>query len=169
MNSEYNPPIGHIDSPSQTEKTFRIKHSIKNRNLFVIDKISKENIANHNKKYNRFLIKCDFELFFKNDFSKPIHTETDFYGNTNPINLERYLLYHIDDFIEKGHIFSHIDEMNTTTVNDEMYMTYNYYIKHPMPAVGLKLNMIFSKNPNLIKSPYRSHIHPLIRKHSHIR
>ena len=59
--------------------------------------------------------------------------------------------------------------MNITTVNDKMYMTYDYYIKHPMPAVELKLDMIISKNPHLIKSLNRSPIHPLIRKYSHIR
>ena len=59
--------------------------------------------------------------------------------------------------------------MNITTVNDKMYMTYDYYIKHPMSAVELKLNTINSKNPNLIKSLNRSHIHPLFRKYFHIR
>ena len=39
-----------------------------------------------------------------------------------------------------------------------MYMNYDYYIKHRMPAIELKLNMIISKNPNLIKSLNRSHI-----------
>ena len=36
--------------------------------------------------------------------------------------------------------------MNITTVNDRTYMTYDNYIKHPMPTVELKLNMIISKN-----------------------
>ena len=102
-------------------------------------------------------------------FLKPIHIETDFFSNTRLINLKRHLLHHIDNFIEKGLIFSHIDEMNITTVNDKVYMTYEYYIEHPMPAVELKLNMVLSKNPHLIKSLNRSHIHPLIRKFSYIR
>ena len=83
--------------------------------------------------------------------------------------MKRFLLYDIDKFTDKGHEFSHIDEMNITTVNDKMYMTYDYYIKHPMSAVELKSNMIISKDPHLIKSINRSHIHPLIRKYSHIR
>ena len=41
------------------------------------------------------------------------------------INLKRYLLFNIESFIEKGYIFSHIDEMNITTVIDKMYMTYD--------------------------------------------
>ena len=67
------------------------------------------------------------------------------------------------------YIFCHIDEMNTITINDKMFVTYNYYIICPMPAVEKKLNMILSKNPHLIKSLNRSHIHPLIQKNSYIR
>ena len=53
-----------------------------------------------------FLIKCDFKIIFNNDFSKPIHFETDFYHITSLINLKRYLLYRIDIFIDKHMNFS---------------------------------------------------------------
>ena len=85
------------------------------------------------------------------------------------MNLRRFLIHHIDNFIDKGYIFSHIDEMIITTINDKMYMTYKYYIQNPMPAVELNMNMILVKNPHLIKSLNRSHIHPLTRKFSYIR
>ena len=49
MDIEYNPSIGDTDTP--TEKLFRIKHTIKNTKFFVIDKVSNEYIANHNKKH----------------------------------------------------------------------------------------------------------------------
>ena len=118
------------------------------------------------KKYYLVLIRCDFILIFNHDFLKLILIETDFYHKTSLINLKRYLLYEIDKFIENGHIFSHIDELNITTINDKTFMAYHFYIALPMPAVELKLNMIISKNPHLIKSLNRSHIHPLIRKYS---
>ena len=76
MDSEYNPSIS--DSDTETEKSFRIKHTIKNPNFFVMDKISNEYIANHNKKNYKFFIKRDFKLIFKIDFLKPIHIETNF-------------------------------------------------------------------------------------------
>ena len=59
--------------------------------------------------------------------------------------------------------------MNITTVNDKMYMTYDYYIIKSMPMLERRTIFIISKNPNLVKSLNRSHIHPLIRKISHIR
>ena len=166
MDSEYNPPISL--SHNQTKNPFRIKHTIKNPNFFVIDKISNGFVTNHNKKQNLFLAKCDFKLIFNNDPLKPILIETDFY-HTTLNNLRRYSLYKIDNFIEKGFIFSHLDEMNIATINDKMFMTFNLYITCPTPAVELKLNMILSKNPHLIKSFNRFHFHPLIQKNSYIR
>ena len=57
--------------------------------------------------------------------------------------------------------------MNILTVNDKKYKTYDNYIKHPMQAIELKLNMINAKNPHLLNSLNRYHIHPLIRKCSY--
>ena len=88
--------------------------------FFDIDKISNDYITNHNKKYFLFLNKCDFVITFHNDFLKPVHIETDFYHNTKLFNLKRYLLYLIDKFIEEGYTFSHIDEMNISTILDKM-------------------------------------------------
>ena len=166
MDTENNPPLSLTHN--QTENPFGIKHTIKNPNFFDIDKISNDYIFDHNKKCNLFLVKCDFKLIFNNDLSKHIFIESDLY-HTTFFNLRRYLLDKIDNFIEKGCIFSHIDEMNISTINDKMFMTYNYYITCPMPAIELKINMNFSKNPHLIKSTNRSHIHPIIQKYSYIR
>ena len=59
--------------------------------------------------------------------------------------------------------------MNITIINDKMYMTHEYYIQHPMPMVEKRLNMVIAKNPLLIKSLNRSHIHPLVQKYSYLR
>ena len=60
MKLEYVPPMS--DSHTQTENPFPTKHTIKNPNFFALDKNSNDYIANHNKKYHTFLIKCDFKL-----------------------------------------------------------------------------------------------------------
>ena len=84
------------------------------------------------------------------------------------INLKRYLLSHIEDFIDKGYIFSHIDEMNILTVNDRMFMTYDFYLKQAKSTLEWRLNEKLARNPNLINSLNRFHIHPLIQKYSYI-
>ena len=142
-----------------SKKYIRTKHTITNPNFFDIDIIFNDYITNHNKKNHLFLIKGDYKLIFNNDFSKPIHIETDFFHNTTPINLKTYLLYQIDNFVGNGHIFSHSDGMNISTISDKRYMTYEYYIEHPMQAIELKLNMIFAKNLQLINTLDRNKNH----------
>ena len=56
--------------------------------------------------------------------------------------------------------------MNILIVNHKMHMTYDNYINQPMSAVEMRLNFIFARNPHLINSLNRYHIHPLIRKYS---
>ena len=92
----------------------------------------------------------------ENDIRTLYFIETDFYVNTMHINLKRYLLNHIDNFKQKGHLFSHIDEKNISTINDKMFMTYDIFIKHPMQAIDLKSNKIVAKNPHLINSLNKS-------------
>ena len=84
------------------------------------------------------------------------------------VTLKRYLLDRIGVSLEKGYIFSLIDEMNISTVIDKTYMTYDHYIKHPMQAIAIKINMIIAENLHLINSPNRFYTHPLIRKDFHI-
>ena len=83
-------------------------------------------------------------------------------------NLKRYLLNHIDDFINKEYTFSHIDEMNTLIVNDRMFMTYDFYLEQSKSMLEWRLNEKLARNPNLNNSPNRFHIHPLIQKYSFI-
>ena len=113
-----------------------------------------------------YLIKYDFKLFFNNDFS--LYIATYYYHNTTMINLKICLLNRIEDFIEKRYIFSHIDEKNISTVVAKLHIIYDKYIVHPMQAIEVKLNMILAKTPHLVTSLKRAHIHPLIRKYSHI-
>ena len=58
--------------------------------------------------------------------------------------------------------------MNISTVDATMYITYDNYINHPMPAIEIKLNMILAKNPHFINSLDRSIIHTSIKKYRHI-
>ena len=96
------------------------------------------------------MVECDFILDFLN-FNH--HFKTDFYHNTTIINFKRYLLHWIEYFNERGYIFSHINEMIITIVNDKMNMTYGVFTKQPMQALESRLNMIIAKNPHLTNSP----------------
>ena len=127
-------------------------HTTKNPRLFDINKICNIYIFNHNKKYDLFSFKIYFiNIFIHNQttniyfistssfFSKITNNnhflETEFYDNDLRINLGDSLHHYIDQFLEKGCIFSHIDEMNISTINDTQYMTYEYFIHQPMQSI----------------------------------
>ena len=54
------------------------------------------------------------------------------------------------------------------TFSDLRYMTFQHYINKPMQMVERRLNMIFAKNPHLIKSINRRLSRPPIRKSSDV-
>ena len=100
------------------------------------------------------LFKCDFILVF---IKFTPHIKTHFHHITKINNLRNYFLYWIECFIERGHNFSHINEMN---------MTHEHSNNQPMQVVELRLNVIFVKNPHPIHSLNGYINHPLIRKYS---
>ena len=64
------------------------------------------------------------------------------------INLKRYLLKWIEHFNQIEHKFHHNFELNFTTINDKMNITYGHYIKQTMQAIESKLNMIIAQVHN---------------------
>ena len=145
-------------------KHILIKYSVKHP-FFDIDKIYNDYIYNHNKKFDRYLVKCDFKLAFDNISS---HNKTDYKTNTTISKLKRYLLFSIEYFIERCHKFSNIIEVNIKTNTNKRFMKYEHYINQPIQAVELKINKIIARNPHLIQSLDRNLICPLNRKYSHI-
>ena len=80
----------------------RTKHTKKNPSFFDIDKIFNDHFTKNNKKLYSFILKCDFKIFYNNEFSNLIHIETDFYDKNLLINLKRYLLRQTESYLEKA-------------------------------------------------------------------
>ena len=64
-----------------------------------------------------------------------------------------------------GFDLSYISQMNFKIVCNKMDMTYDFYMKHKMPAVEWKLNQLIHRDKNLINKLPASWIHPLNRKY----
>ena len=69
------------------------------------------------------------------------------------LNLD-YITYPIITF-ENPACFSQVLERRNTYISSLRHMTYNYYLKQPMPMCEIKLNQVIYKNPQLINSPDR--------------
>ena len=70
----------------------------------------------------------------------------------------------IQDFKNKGYIFSHIAGMHKITIANKMEMSHDFYIKNNMCAVERKLNAMIKKNKNLINKFDCNWRHPSNRK-----
>ena len=151
-------------APNQFEKCLCKKHTIENTNFFDVDDLFNEYITNHNQKFDLYVNKFDFILFFDIEFYpdvKPV-----FPNNTSTFPPKSILLNCFENFSERGFKISSISEMIDTTISNKRYMTYECYIKQPMQMVELNLNMIIFKSPHLIKALEGSISHHLIRKYS---
>ena len=67
-------------SNNQYEKCIRKKHTIKNPKFFEIDKIFNDYIIHHKKKFDLYLVNCDFKLQIKSNFNP--HMKTEYYYKT---------------------------------------------------------------------------------------
>ena len=89
---------------------------------------------------------------------------TDMINNTTNISLSNYLRDVISNLKEEGYDFSHIVEMNIIILAHKRDMTYDFYLKHNMPAFEWKLNALINKDENLIKKLPRNWRHPIKNK-----
>ena len=60
--------------------------------------------------------------------------------------------------------FPQILQMRTTFASCRKFLAYVFYIKQPLQAIEMKLNMIIAKNSILGNSANRFHYHPLNSK-----
>ena len=65
---------------------------------------------------------------------------------------------------EEGYDFDHIAEMNIITLAHKRDMTYEFYLKHNMPAFEWKLNAMVNKDKNLITKVPQNWRHPINSK-----
>ena len=117
-------------------------------------------MKDHNKKIPQYLLKGQFKLVFnKNQDYKYIMRDVINY--TTNTSWSNYLREAIDSLKEEGYHFDHIAEMYIITLAHKRDMTYDFFLKHNMPAFEWKLNQIFNKDKNLIDKFPQNWRHPI--------
>ena len=117
----------------------------------------------HNKKFNQYLLKGQFNLVFNyNQDCK--HLMTGKIDNRTIISSSIYSREAIDNLKTEGYRFNYIAEMDIITFAHKRDMTYDFYLKHKRPAFEWKLNEIINKDKNLINKLPTSWVNPLNRK-----
>ena len=107
-------------------------------------------------------MKGQFRLIFNNQDCK--YLTTYMINNTTNISWSIYLRESIDSLRTEGYHFDHIAEMDIITFAHKRDMTYDFYLKHNIPAFEWKLNTITNKDENLINKVPQSWRHPINMK-----
>ena len=135
-------------SHKKNDKSLYIKHTINIINLDEVDKLLNDCITTHNEKFSFYLISCKLVIEF--DRNSTENVETNYFYNTDIINIKRNLLYNVYHFIPrvyKACIFCTIKHMIHKTINDRCNMTYKYYMNFPMSMVERRIIINIAKNP----------------------
>ena len=149
------------------DKNLYIKYTIENISFDELDKILEEYVSTQNKNLVFYLLRFELIIEFDNNSTEKI--KTNYYYNTDIINIKRDLLYNIHHFLPKIIKDCHayiIKQANLKTINDRCNMTLEFYKNMPKSMIERRLNIILAKNPSLIKSLDQTTNHPLIRKYS---
>ena len=155
----------HLNSKShkEFEKYNHIILSVKNVDIKDVDEILYLYMIEHNKKFYHCLLKGQFKLIFiNNQYCKYILTSM--IDNRTCVSWANYLREAIDKLKEEGYDFNYIAVMDIITLAHKRDMTYDFYLKHNMPAVEWKLNAMINKDKSLINKFPASWIHPINRK-----
>ena len=131
--------------------------------LDEVDKILKDYVSTHNKKFDTYFIYCEFKIQFDNNSTTDL--KTDRVHNIEIEKISQSLIDSIEYLESKGYKFQNINQMTINTISDRCNMTYEYYIHPPMFPLEIKLNLIIGKYPKLLDQNIN---HILIRKYSHI-
>ena len=155
----------HLKSKShkEFEKYRHIILSLKNVDIKNVDEILYLYMIHHNKKFTHYLLKGQLKLVFNNNQDCKYLT-TDMIDNTTNVSWSNYIRDAIDKLKEEGYDFNYIAEMDIITLAHKRDMTYDFYLKHNMPAFEWKLNSMINKDKNLINKFPQNWRHPINTK-----
>ena len=159
--SEYK---NYIATPrKKDDKSIYKKYVINNNNLDEVDKILKDYVSTHNRKFDIHFVHREFKIQFDNNSTRDLKTY--YVHNIEIEKISQCFLYCIEYLESKGYKFRNINQMTIKTVSDRCNMKYEHYMHTRMLPLETKLNIIIAKNPQLLDQNIN---HLLIRKYSHI-
>ena len=108
----------------ENDKSLYKKYTIKNVNLDEFEKLLIDYISTHNKNFYFYFINCESVIEININFIANI--KTNYFCNTDIININRYLFHNIDCFKSGGHKFYNIDQMTINIISERCIMTYEH-------------------------------------------
>ena len=123
-----------------------------NIDLCDVNKILKEYIEVHDKKYIVYYIRCIFNISFDNDNDN--HDLYTTYEHKNEIyKIDIQLQYFIDVMkLSRDKIFNKINQITIIIINDKCFMTDEYSRYMRKGSIERRINQISSRYPNILKN-----------------
>ena len=146
----------------ENDKKIYKKIIIHNIDLDNIDKILNNYINNHNKKFGVYFIKCSFNINFDDNIYE---LDTIYVYNKESYKIIIQLLFFIDMMKAEGRNFYNISQMTININSDICNMTNEYSRYLRLNPIEKQINIIFSKNPQLLNQISNN---ILIKNKSHI-
>ena len=137
------------------EDFFIMRFIVENHDSTQLNGIMKRYIDVHNKKYDLNHVRCVLEVNDNQYLTYKLMLNLDF--TTYP-NIT----------IENQPCFSQVLELRITFISSHRHMTYDYYLKQPMPMCEMKLNYLLYKTAQLINSFNRFNIYPFFQENANI-
>ena len=146
----------------ENDKNICKKIIIHNIGLDNIDKILNNYINNHDKKFDTCFVKCLFNIDFDNNIYE---LDTVYVYNKERYKIIIQLLFFIDMMKAEGRNFYNISQMTININSDICNMTNEYSRYMRLNPIEKQINIIFSKNPQLLNQISNN---ILIKNKSHI-
>ena len=133
----------------KNDKNMYKKYVVNNIDLDEVDKILNDYVNIHNKKFDIYFIKCNFNIEFDNitrDLKSNIVYNKEFYK----IIIE--LLFFLDYNQFEGYDFRNINYMSINFISDICNMTQEYNNYRSSNPIERQINIVFGKKTTFIKS-----------------
>ena len=101
------------------DKSIFNKHNFMNPELREINDIIKSHVNTYNRRFRFYEIECNCQIFFENDVSSNVNSNNTLYNTEkSSLNFEKCLEGRRNQYEKKGLNFSHILEMNITSITN---------------------------------------------------
>ena len=127
-----------------------------------IDEIMKRYINIFNKKYEKHSVSCVLKLLTT---TLVIYIRINTKHNLDFFNCSKISMF--SRINQNRYYFCHIYEMRITFSSSFTDMTYDYYLKEPLPMFEIRLIQLLAKNPRLICRLNRYSDNAYIKKFTH--
>ena len=145
------------------DKRIYKRYVIINIKLDEVDKILKDYVSTHNKKFDIYFIYREFKIQFHNNSTTDLKTYC--VHNIEIEKINQSLLYSTEYLEPKCYKFQNINQMIINTISDSCNMKNEYYTHPPKFPLETKSNITTGNYAQLLDQNIN---HPLIRKYSHI-